>query len=115
MQPALKIVTSTPLSEVWNDKGKLEASRTASIGSDEIKRLLRTGTVQFIIADAGRPLHWISPADCFSFWKSELQAHLASPNAKVGLANFPNDYCYFASLWEGSDASIPMVILEKHH
>lgn len=81
----------------------------------EIRRLLRDSPVQFVVAETGKVLDWITVKDCFDYWKEEVKPHLATPAARVLLSEFPGGYCYFASRWGGGDESTPIIVLEKHH
>lgn len=49
-----------------------------------------------------------------SSWKSEVKVHLAQPDAKTHLEDFPGEYCYFASEWK-ADVGEPIVLLAKSH
>jgi len=44
MDTAQKIVTQTPLTELWNTDGPLDARRAENLGEADIKRLLRDGS-----------------------------------------------------------------------
>lgn len=114
MDSALKIVTEVPLRELWRDNVRKAAIRIRPLYDDDIRRLLRTEPVQFVVADVGAPLHWIPLEDCFAFWKVEVRPHL-SLEERVILNQYPGEYCYCASLWDGGDSATPLVVLEKHH
>jgi hypothetical protein len=114
MDAKLKIATQLPLRELWRDNGFTINSRGRSLSRDDITELLRTGLVQFVVADIGLPLQWIQLHDCYSFWKNEVKPHLASDSGAV-LGEFPGSYCYFASQWDEGVESTPIVVLEKSH
>jgi hypothetical protein len=114
MDAALKVVTQLPLTDLWREDGFTTSSRIRWVTADDIKTLLRTGCVQFVVADVGVSLHWIPFGECYDFWKSEAQPHLASPEVRASLADFPDGYCYFASEWRGHE-NAPIIVCEKHH
>ena len=114
MDTALKIVTNLPLQKLWENNEAKTATRGQSLSEDSIRSLLRSGVVQFVVADVGAPLRWIPLQDCFAFWKGEVQLHLAGEE-RVILNQFPGGYCYFSSLWSDKDSTIPLIVLEKHH
>jgi hypothetical protein len=67
-----------PFSHDWS----VFASRAQALIADEITELLRHGSVEFVIADVGQPLRWVTPSDCFQFWKTEGVTHFAEPNGQ---------------------------------
>jgi hypothetical protein len=79
----------------------------------DIRALLTSVPIQFVIADVGATLRWIPATESLRFWKDEAKPHLAS-QARAHLAEFRDSYCYFASQWE-TEAGTPIVALEKHH
>ena len=115
MDAALRIVTRLPLSELWRKDGSLCGTRGSPQTEGDLIALLRLGPLQFVIADVGLALEWIEARDCFRFWKGELRTHLASGQDRVRLEDFPGEYCYRASLWNGADGEPPIVVLEKMH
>jgi hypothetical protein len=48
-----------PLGELWDESGPLQGGRVRHLDQDLIRELMRTGTVQFIVAD-GMKLNWIA-------------------------------------------------------
>lgn len=113
MDPRLRIVTCTPLQELWTDCGPIDATRGQCLNRDEIRQLLRSGPVQFVIADLGSPLQYIPVSQCFDYWKSELSTHVADTDV-FSLDSFDGGYCYVASRWRTTEGP-PLVLLEKHH
>ncbi len=81
---------------------------------ESIRDLLKKFPVQFVIADVGYKLHWISLDRSFDFWKHELKSHLANGFEYLQLDQFPDNYAYIASEWLG-DFKSPIILLEKHH
>jgi hypothetical protein len=114
MLPSQRIITVLPLVEVWDDHGPVSATRSRDLTSWDIRDLLRCGQARFVVADVGAKPVWIDPDECFSFWKGEVQSHLADPEQRVDLDKFPDGYCYFASEWSAADGP-PIVLLERAH
>ena len=114
MDPKHRIVTHIPLTELWNDQGRLDAPRGGRIGSAEIQQLLH-GELAFVIADVGLPLQWVHGKDVFSFWKSEVKPRLVEPTTlRFRLGDFAGSYCYSATHWAQANGS-GIVLFEKHH
>jgi hypothetical protein len=114
MDPAQRVVTCIPLAELWNCDGPVGARRLGPIDEQDIVRLLRDEHASFVVADIGCQLTWVPPANRFTSWKGEVKARLAAPNATRPLDEYPNGYCYFATLWRLDDGR-PVIVLEKHH
>ena len=87
--------------------------RVGELGSELIRNLLKTGATRFVVADVGAPLRWLPEAECFDFWKDEVRPHLAEPDQRVHLDQFPGEYAYFASQWD--DGSGAIILLSKTH
>jgi hypothetical protein len=114
MDSTTRIVTSIPLTELWNSGGPLDARRAHNIGDADIARLLRDGS-SFVVADVGLPLRLISAEDRFAFWKAEVRSRLIAPDAdSFQLDDYPDNYCYVAAMWECS-SRMPIIVLERHH
>ena len=95
MDTARRIVIQTPLTELWNCDGPLDARRVENLGETDIKRLLRDGS-SFVVAEVGMPLRWISEGDRFAFWKAEVKCRLVVPDADgFHLDDYPGNY----SMW----------------
>lgn len=114
MDGSLKIVTRLPLLQLWRDDGFSTESRGKTLSLEDVRQFLATGTVQFVVIDAGAAPRWIPPSECFRFWKNEAKLHLASA-ARAPLNEFPGGYCYFASRWEEHEGESPIVVLEKQN
>ena len=114
MNPELRHVSQMPLAELWNDHGVVAAEQVRELGLSEVVSMLRAGKVRFVVADIGHHLQWVAPEHCYEFWKSEVKAHLAQPDVKTYLEDFPDEYCYFASEWK-ADVGEPIVLLAKSH
>ena len=114
MDPAQRIVTQMPLSDLWKDAGLINAHHHGRVGRDDISKLLRDGST-FVVADLGHPLRWIPEQDRFTFWKAEVKDHLVPADEdRFHFDAYPRGYCYVASVWR-CVGSGPVVVLEKHH
>ncbi|MBR1270687.1 hypothetical protein JQ629_24745 [Bradyrhizobium sp. AUGA SZCCT0222] len=114
MESAKRIVTLTPLNELWNSNGRLDARRAEEVGETDIARLLQAGS-SFVVADVGHPLQWISDADRFAFWETEVKCRLVPPDVDgFHPDDYPGSYCYVATMWKGASTA-SVVVLEKHH
>jgi hypothetical protein len=114
MRPADRIVIELPLQELWDENGSVAARRQGDLSADDIRQLLRNRAVRFVVADVGAKLMWVPESETFAFWKDEVRARLAEPDARVNLEQFPGGYCYFASEWSGP-GSMSIVVLQRCH
>ena len=115
MRPDERIVTQLPLNELWNSRGSLQAERRRWLCREDIRQLLQSGPLQFVIADAGRPLQGIAE-ERFVFWKLEVRPHLVDePERPFDIDTFPEGYAYLASQWVFDDSSASIVLLERYH
>lgn len=105
-----RIVISTPLAELWDDRGPVAAARSRYLDRAAIAELLRGGGVSFVIASVGQPLEWVGADRTFEIWQA-LRDRIIAPEAVVA-----NDgkLRYWASEWAGS-ATRPLVVLEAVH
>lgn len=115
LRPDQRIVTKLPLAELWDDQGTLTGGRIRSLHRSNLAELLRSGPVQFVMADCGSNLEWIPMDERFAFWK-RIQQQIADldPHQPIRLEQFPNETPYTASQWCGR-AGECVVLLEKHH
>lgn len=116
MQSDQRIVTQIPLTELWDASGVLPLERGGDVGSGQIADLLRSGPVQFVLADLGKPLSWVPLDDCYRFWKGDWKLHLIEPDAwdHVVLEDYPGEYGYRGTEWRrGSERGV--IVLEKLH
>jgi len=114
MNPALRVVISLPLTELFNESGSTMHRRVRELGAKEILELIKAGPVQFVFVDVGFRPQWIPLELCYDCFKNQVRPHLANASERVLLDNFPGGFCYFASQWiAGDDATI--VVLERHH
>ena len=71
MQPDQRLVVSLPLAELWNERGAVAAQRERTLARADVRMLLQTGRLQFVVADPGRPLRWVPASDSHVFWKAD--------------------------------------------
>lgn len=117
MKPEQRIVTELPLRHLWDTGGAITGTHDIGpISAEEIRNLLRSGPVVFVVADVGLPLTWIDPARAFDFWKHEVRPRLVDPARERALCldDFPGSYGYLGRRWRA--AGYPqLVVLEKQH
>lgn len=109
-----RLVDYLPMRQLWTTAEILHGSRLTYASAAEVAELLRVGTVFFMVADVGHPLHWIEEAQRFDFWKNEGWPHLADSVESIKSETFPDGFAYIASIWSGTDTA-PIVLLEKYH
>jgi hypothetical protein len=109
-----RIITRLPADELWTKTGAVESTRERVLSTADLRELLAAGPVHFVFLNVGDKPNWVPLSHCFVFWKHEIQPHLAERGAHVLFADFPGEYCYFASEWSAVD-DVPIVVLEKHH
>jgi hypothetical protein len=117
MDPRLRIITRLPLTELWTEHGPVAATRDRLLGRADVKALLQTGPVQFVVADGGQPLRWVPLQERFVFWKADARDHIVeNPEAPIDIYGYREGYAYLASEWVSDGlASPPIVVLERHH
>jgi hypothetical protein len=113
MKSGFSVVTGLPLATLWRGEETF-GSRRRDLNVEDLGTLLRKGRVAFVVADVGKSLEWVDPADCFRFWKTEVRPHI-STKPRIVLDQFPGAYCYVASDWGCSDDNLQIVVLERHH
>ena len=109
-----RVVTHLPLTDLFDANGPVAAERVVALGVQDIQEMLRRGPCRFVFAEGGRPLTWTEAATCFATWAHEVRPHLAAPESKNNLDEFPGAYLYFASAWRLQDGE-EIVVLEMHH
>ncbi|WP_113652195.1 hypothetical protein [Pedobacter namyangjuensis] len=114
MDNTKKIVTQFPLIQLWTDNESVFAKREKYLTVDNVQETLKKYPVEFVIADVGKKLEWISYDKSFDFWKTELKAHLADDINDIKLDKFLDNYAYVASEWTG-EIETPIILLEKYH
>jgi hypothetical protein len=114
LDPRVRIVTQLPLDELWDMAGQLHASRVRSLVREDLRALLRSGPVRFVVADVGTQLRWVDPEETFNFWKREALPRIADAEAFF-LEDFPDRVAYVASLWKVAGEGAMVVLLEARH
>jgi hypothetical protein len=117
MDPKKRIVTSVPLNELWNNDGDVPSERGSMLNREEVRRLVQSGAVRFVVADPGLPLRWVSEAESRAFWKGEVRPHLVDePGLPFDIYHFPHGYAYIATEWRGPNPLEPLIVLlECYH
>jgi hypothetical protein len=119
MTPEQRVVTTLPLTELWDAAGPLAAQRGPRVGDPDIRKLLGLrNAVQFVVADARRqPLRWVPLAEARAFWRREVEPRIVPADAvQFDHDSYPGRYCYVATRWTRDEqASPPLVLLERHH
>ena len=113
MRPDQRIVTKTPLTELWDDTGPLLGQRIRNLDQNALSELVGAVPVQFVVADCGSKLNWIPMQEGFEFWKT-IRPQVANPRKPIRLEQFPNETAYIASEWHGRTAEC-LILLETHH
>lgn len=113
MQFSQKPITLMPFNELVSEYGTVY-TRGAYLNKNDIKRILQAGTVYFVIANIASPLKMITVGQCFSFWKHEVESHLADDFTHINLDNYFGNYAYIASKWASEDNET-FILLEKIH
>jgi hypothetical protein len=113
MHTSQRNITELPLQELWDDRGMVAARRLRDLAAADVRELLRSGPVRFVVAGLGAKPKWVPESDCFAFWKSEVQARVAVPGNRIVLEDFPSGYCYVAAAWEAEGR--PIVVLQICH
>jgi hypothetical protein len=115
MDPERRVVTTLPLTELWDTRGPVPAARIGNLGRDDVAGRLASTAVRFVVADVGHPLQWISPGDRFQFWKETVRPRVVDPQSDgVRLEDYPGEYCFLASEWR-TEAGDTVVLLESYH
>ena len=117
MDPNQRVVTHTPLTELWDDRGPIPAERGQALGREDVRRMVQAGPLRFVVADAGLPLRWVPERESHAFWKGEVRPHLVDePGRPFDVYDYPHGYAYVATEWESAEPlAAPIVVLERHH
>lgn len=92
MSPSKRIVTQLPLTTLWTDKEDLNVVREKYLDKEAIREMLKQTLVEFVIADVGSKLKWITTDKCYEFWKAEVQEHVTDNPHKFYLDNLRENY-----------------------
>ncbi len=106
-----RVVLHIPVTELWKEDGQLLTCRVRGLGGNDVRELLRSGAPEFVVADVGLRLEWISGDRIFAFWKDEVMPRLVQlPVERSRIA----DRAYVASEWV-TVGGTTVVLLEKYH
>lgn len=108
------IVTQIPMANLSTDNENIFAKREKYLTVDHIQEILKKDAVEFVVANIGEKLKWISYDKSFDFWKTELKPHLADDINNIDLDKFSDNYAYLASEWRG-EKHTPVILFEKYH
>lgn len=114
MSRSQKVISYLPAAEVWAGERLVSTTKVRDLDASDIADMLRSGEPRFVVADLGRPFEWVPSDERYDFWKAEARPHLAAPDSKAPLDDFPDQYCYFASEWKGFDGGA-IILLSKAH
>lgn len=117
MVPKQRIVNSMPLTELWDSNGNVPFERGSVLNRDDVRRLLQSGAVRFVVADPGLPLRWVPKAESHAFWRGEARPHLIDePELPIDISRFPDGHAYIATEWRGGEQlDAVIVLLERYH
>ena len=108
-----RIVTTIPLTEIWDDSGTLTSERIRYLDQTTLRELAESDSVLFIVADCGLKLEWIPIEKRFELWK-RVKSQIADPVKPIHREDFPNETAYVVSEWHGRSGE-HLILLEKHH
>lgn len=112
MEAANQMILQIPVKDFQLGNGLDTYRRNRQLTGENMKSILQKKPVQFLIADVGQKLKIIDASQYFTFWKAEVEKHLASKSAR--LEDYPDEYFYFASEWVAEGLN-PVFLLEKYH
>lgn len=114
MDPTLRVVTALPVTELWDERGTVEASQARALGHADVRRHLRGGS-RGVIASVSRPLRWLEGLDLYDWWEHEARPRLVSPTIeRIRLEDFPDERCWSATEWTLPDGSCVILFEEWH-
>ena len=80
MDPKERIVTSLPLRELWDANGLVEADFRDHLTFTQVRDLLPSGGVTFVVVEIGKPIRWVPMRETFSFWSTDVRVRVADPS-----------------------------------
>ena len=110
----MEVITKLPLSKLFSEDPSIEFERKDQLFENDLKLMLKSGKVQFVTANVGNPIIWQEIENCYEFWKSEVRSHIVLNPERIDLSEYPGEYAYIASRWEGSNGK-SIVLLEMCH
>ena len=99
----------TPIEELWDENGPLEAHRVGSLTTERIRQILSERSVRFVVANVGSPLEWHCGDELYSFWANAKKHICDEPNG-CKLEDFSDGYFYLAEEWQAKDETIILLI-----
>ncbi len=116
MDPADRVVTRLPLSELFDKAGPVSARRLHQLDERGVRDRLRDPSTRFVVARGSEPLVWLnSGEETFGFWKTEVRPRLWPPEQfGVFLEELPGERAWVASLW-ALEGHASVVVFEEHH
>ena len=115
MKPPDRQVITLPLMELWEDSGPVPAEKERQLSRDDIRALLRSGPIRFVIADVGSKLRWVDYDQCWSFWRTEARDRVTDPGREaLNSCVSHGDLCYIATQWRLASGE-SVVLLEAIH
>jgi hypothetical protein len=114
MEYSDKIVVQLPLKSIWNDHKEVAFIRKRFLTKEDLKSIIKQQPIEFVIADIGEKLEWITIEKCYEFWKSEVDKHIGEDLNQIILEDYPGEYAYIASEWAGENNE-PIILLEITH
>jgi hypothetical protein len=80
---------------------------------DEIKDLIASEDLHFVVVDVFQPLKWIDKQERFYFWKHDLKEHLCEYPKGCFRKDFKDEYFYYTSLCISKTERL--IVVEKYH
>ena len=113
MHPSQRIVTHAPITEPWDAEGPVAALRIRDLDSDDIRIMIRSAPIRFVLANVGQALKWLPTDDCYAFWQGELKSHLYDER-RLYMEDYPAGYFYRTSEWRLTGGG-SVVVLDQYH
>ena len=115
MKTSDRQVITLPLTELWDDSGPVPAEKERQLSRDDLRVLLRSGPIRFVIADVGSKLRWVDHDQCWSFWQTEARDRVTDPGREAlnSCASY-DGLCYIATQWHLTSGE-SVVLLEAIH
>jgi hypothetical protein len=112
VDPADRRVTSLPLTELFDERGAVAATRRREVGPDDVAALLHSGT-PVVVADVGEPLRWMGGVEAQAWWRAEAEPRLWPPDQpRAYLEDYPDGRAWRASEWRDGSR---VLVFEAHH
>jgi len=108
----MKAISQMPLCQLWTEDGVVDAQHGRMLTIADIKTILRSGSVLFVIADVGCPPEWIPIDQCFHFWKS-VKGNITDEK-RFRLKDYPGEFVYSAMEWNTESGKL-IILLEMYH